>query len=551
MESLFVDQKVEKYKALGGPWSDQVLYDFVKENARRFPDKEAIMDTWTDLPRRFTYRELMRRVDACCLSFLELGLEKEDVVAIQLPNCLEQCIARIALSKIGAIAFPYSESLAEYDVSYLLEVTSPKFAIIPGEFNKKNYLEMYRENRQNISTLQEIFVVGAGVPSGFRPFAELVDLEKLNKYPTNHLDRFKPGVTEIWEMIATSGTTGRPKISLQVPLQFLIAVGQSIIKRTKFTPDDVIVSVTSMAAGLSGVMWGFEMAMLAGAKVCLMPVFSPELALKLIEQERATAVGGVPAIMPRIFSHPDYKKYDTSHLRLATTAGGPFAIELAKKILKSNIIATNMYGASEASAPVTTSIDDIEATLEGKSGKVIPGFELKIVDNYGKEVPQGQEGEITWWSPAAGWFSPREANKENWDDAGYFYSGDIGFVDEKGFLKVSGRKKDMILRGAQNISPKEIEDLLYQHPGILDVAVVKMPDRNLGEKACACVVPKEGQSLTFDEMIKFLTERKLTRYKFPERLEIVEKLPLSPGGKIRKKTLEEYVEQKLKEEGKL
>lgn len=551
LESLFSSKKVEKYKALGGPIIEKVLYDYVKENAVKSPHQEAIMDTWDDPARRVTYGELIQLVDACCLSFLELGIKKEDVVTIQLPNCLEQCYTRIALSKIGAISFPFSETLNEYDVTYLLAETQPKLAIIPGEFGKINYPEIYREIKKKNLSLQEIFVVGKNCPPDFKPFTELINLEKLSKYPPDYLDQFQPKITDIWEMIATSGTTGRPKISLQTPIQFLIAIGDCIIKRTKFTHEDIIVSVTSMASGLSGVMWGFEMAMLSGAKVCLLPHFSPESVLKIIEQEKATAIGGVPAVMPRIFNHPDYEKYDTKKLRLVSTAGGPFAIELAKKLINSNIMITNMYGASESSAPVTTSIEDIEATLNGKSGKLVPGFELKIVDSDHKEVPQGQEGEIIWWSPAAGWFTPKEANKDNFDAEGYYYSGDIGFLDKKGFLKVSGRKKDMILRGAQNIDPKEIEDLLYQHAKILDVAVVKMPDKVLNEKACACVVPREGQTITFEEMVKFLEEKKLTKYKFPERLEIIDKLPLSAGGKVSKKNLEEYVTAKLTAEGKI
>jgi len=553
MKSLFSQKKVEKYKSLGGPIVEKILYDFVKDDANKFPDKEAIMEAWNGNVRRTTYKELLQKVNACCLSLLEIGVGKEDIVALQLPNCLEQCIARIALSKIGAISFPFSESLEEYDSSWLIEVTKPKFVIIPAASKKINYPEIFKGIKKNNPSIKEIFVVGWGakIPAGFRSFEELIDLGELNKYPPNYLDQFKPTITDIWELIATSGTTGRPKISMQTPLQFLTAVGQSITERTKFTSDDIIVSVTSMAAGLSGVMWGFEMAMIKGAKVCLMHEFSPELTLKLIEQEKATAVGGVPAIMPRIFSHPDYGKYNVSSLRLASTAGGPFPIELAKTLVASKIIPTNMYGASEASAPVTTGIIDIEATLKGQSGKRVEGFDLRIIDNFGKDVKQGEEGEVIWWSPCAGWFVPREANKESFDEEGYYHSGDIGFIDEKGFLRISGRKKDMILRGAQNISPKESEDLLYQHPSILDVAVVKMADKEFGEKACACVVLRDGKSLTFSEMQDFLKEKRLTKYKWPERLEILDKLPLSAGGKVSKIALTEMVEKKLKAEGKI
>lgn len=552
MQTLFNEQKLEKYHKLRGPWIEKVLYDFVRDDAEQYPDKEAMMDTWSEPYRRVTYKQLLERVHDVCRAFKGFGLEKEDIVSIQLPNCLEEFYVRIALSKIGGISFPFSEALPEYDASYLLEVTKPKMAIISGKpFHGINYVEMYAKMRQSLPSLQEIFVVGGEPGPGMRRFEELLDPAWQKKYPENYLDQFMPKVTDIWELIATSGTTARPKISCQTTIQFLIPDGQATVHRSNIKPDSVILSVTSAAAGLTGVMFGFEAAMIAGCKCCFMPEFSPELALKLIQEEKVTHVGGVPAIIARVLNHPDFTKYDLSSWKVFTTAGGPIPYEIGRKLINElGLGVCNMFGWSEANAPVMTWWNQPEDTFDGTSGPLIPGYDYKLVDNEGNIVKQGEIGEICGWSPAAGWFHPREANVA-WDDEGYYHSGDLGMVDEKGRFKVMGRKTDMILRGAQNISPKETEEILLQHPKIADAAIVKMSDQILGERACAYVVLKEGQTLTLEDIAKFCEEKKLAKYKWPERLELVDKIPLSAGGKVHKAILEEDIAKKLKAEGKV
>lgn len=553
MQTLFNEKKLERYGHFNGPWIEKVLYDFVKDAAEKYPDKEAMMDTWSEPYRRVTYSQLLESAQRCCYAFKAFGLAKEDVVSIQLPNCIEQFYVRIALSKIGAISFPFSESLPEHDASFLLGVTKPKIAIIPGRsFHRINYVEMYETMRSSIPSLQDIFVVGGEPGPGMRRFEELLEPAWMDKFPGNYLDQFKPQVTDIWELIATSGTTARPRISYQTTIQFLIPDGQACVQRSNIKENSVILSLTSAAAGLTGGLFGFEAALIAGCKCCFMPEVNPELALKLIQEEKVTHVGGVPAIISRVLHHSDFTKYDLSSWKVFATAGGPVPLEIARKLItEMGIGICNMYGASEAAAPVMTWWNQPEDTLSGSSGPIIPGFDCRLIDNEGNIVKDGEIGEVCWWGAGAGWFHPQEANADSFDEEGYFHSGDLGMVDGKGCLKIVGRKKDMILRGAQNISPKEVEDVLMQHPKVADVAIVKMPDKLIGEKACAYVVPKKEHALTFEDLTKFCEEKQIAKYKWPERLEVIDKLPLSAGGKVHKKLLEEEIAKKLKEEGRM
>jgi non-ribosomal peptide synthetase component E (peptide arylation enzyme) len=290
--------------------------------------------------------------------------------------------------------------------------------------------------------------------------------------------------------------------------------------------------------------------------VVLLEKWDPEEALKLIERERVTIASGVPAQMAMIVKHPNLSQYDLSSLRMFFYAGAVCPYNVAEEVEeKMGCQVVSQLGAIDAGMPTGASTDDPVEVRLTSVGKPFPGNQVKLVDEEGKEVPPGEIGEIifTGACTTGGYYKDPERTREVWGELpGWYPMGDLGKFDEQGYLYVVGRRKDVIIRGGQNIYPAEVENILVTHPKVMDVSVVAMPDPVMGEKACAYVIPKPGQSLTFDEMVSFLLEKKIAKYKLPERLELIDKFPMSGDGqKIQKGELSKMIAEKLKAEGKV
>jgi non-ribosomal peptide synthetase component E (peptide arylation enzyme) len=282
--------------------------------------------------------------------------------------------------------------------------------------------------------------------------------------------------------------------------------------------------------------------------------FEPEDALKLIEREKVTVLMGSPALLVMMVRHPNFDKYDHSSVRLITGGGAPFEYAIAREV-ESKMATTviQFFGATDCGVAFFPSPDDPQEIRLGTAGKPLLWGQVKIVDKDGQPVPQGEVGEILMTGPAAsdGYWGDTATTKAVWTDDGWFRTGDLGKLDKFGNLIHVGRIKDIIIRGGDNISPAEIEGILLRHPAVSSVAVVGMPDPVMGEKACAFVELKPGQSLTFDEMVAFLKREGLGSYMLPERLEIIDKMPISGEGKIYKRILVQQITEKLKAEGKI
>jgi cyclohexanecarboxylate-CoA ligase len=282
-------------------------------------------------------------------------------------------------------------------------------------------------------------------------------------------------------------------------------------------------------------------------RIVLLDMWNPDVAIKLIERERCTFMVAATPFLQHMLDSPTIKDHDVSSLRLFACGGAPVPPELIERAWKEvGWRAMRVYGSTEA--PTVTWGIPPDGTMEKAAhtdGKVA-GYDVKIVDSEGKEVPNGVEGEIIVRGPElfVGYVDP-ELNKDCFDADGYFHTGDLGRMDSEGYIEITGRLKDIIIRGGENISVKEIEDLLHTHPCISDVACVAMPDAKLGEKACAYVTTREGATLTFEEMVNFLTKQGLSKRKIPERLEIIKEFPRTPSGKIIKAELRKDIAKKL------
>ncbi len=525
-----------------GCWDGTTLSDLWERNARLYPDTEAIVDA----RNRLTWSEANEWIDKLALGLMERGLVKDDVIASQLPNCIELWLMRVACERAGIMFLPAMPNLRRNEMEFMLKKSGAKAIVIQWESRKINYFDTVQEMRPSLPQLEHIFVVGERVPPGTISLDEILRQPLEGRYPPGYPDQTKCPPTEIFLLLHTTGSTGLPKL-VEYPICCRICANKDQIEVFKLTRQDTTAIIGPALAGPNCVP-GFT-APAVGARTVILDHFSAEGALKLIEKEKVTFISAVPAQLVLMLEHPNLKDYDTSSVRYWYSVGAPLPYKVAADIearMGGTVIVG--YGLTDWGGMTLTPPEyPLEVRLS-PSGKPIWGTLVKIVDDDGNEVPQGETGEVWGSGPccSSGYYGDPAATWQAWTEDGWFKTGDLGVIDERGNLAIVGRKKDMIIRGGANIYPIEVEDLLITHPKILHVAIVKMPDPVMGEKACAYVVLRAGQELTFDEMLAFLKAKEIAHYKLPERLEIVNDLPMAGGGqKVDKKALEKDIAAKL------
>jgi non-ribosomal peptide synthetase component E (peptide arylation enzyme) len=540
----FSQGEIEEYTRKGY-WEPATLAMLWERNAKEHPDREAIGDSRT----RVTWSQGNQLIDRLALGFLELGIRGEMIV-VQLPNCVELCLIRVACEKAGLHCLPLFRTLRHREVETVLRHTEAVGVVIPWRFRDFDYFEMVSEIRCRLPNLRHVFVNGESVPEGTISLRQMMErpLEKESSRDKLHGTRFS--FLEFCLVFHTTGTTGLPKL-VEQPICSRLFMAKVYVDNLMVSSGDVVAVISPGAAGVNQVAY-FGVPLVA-AKTVMLEHFEPGAFLELVQRERVTLVGLVPAQLARIVRYPDFEKYDLSSLRLIYCSTAPLPYDLgleAEEKMRCPIV--QLYGTMDTGGVTMNLPSDPRDIRLSTLGKPTVGNEVMIVDGHGKGVPQGQVGEIRTRGPTlvSGYYRDPEATWKAWSKDGWFSTGDLGTIDEQGNLRVVGRKKEMIIRGGQNIYPAEIENLLMAHPKVSNVAIVKMPDPVMGEKACACVVPKEGEDFSFEEMISFLRNRGIASHKFPERLEIIEALPMvGEGLKVDKKRMEEDIEKKLRAEG--
>ncbi len=347
-------------------------------------------------------------------------------------------------------------------------------------------------------------------------------------------------------LTTTSGTTGIPKL-VEWPTAPRVCTSKGRIGLWDLTKDDITMAIAPHAGGAAGTLTYFA-APLVGAKTVMLEEFTPDGALALIEKERATAIGVVPTHLVRMLE-ADHSKYDLSSLRFIRSAGGYLSPQIAEEAEQAfQAVITSDLGTQDMGSVSGCRIDDSKELRRRSVGRMLPGNKVRLLDKEGKEVPEGQPGILYFRGPHApsGYYRDEALTKTVFDPDGWTTTGDIVKFDQ-GCLWILGRAKDMIIRGGQNIYPAEIEGLLNENPKVASVAIVGYPDREMGERACAYVIPKQGQTLTFKEMVDFLKSQKLAMFKLPERLEVVDAFPtVGDSGKVNKEALKKEIAEKVK-----
>ncbi|MDP2719670.1 MAG: class I adenylate-forming enzyme family protein [Dehalococcoidia bacterium] len=525
-----------------GFWQRTTFYDLLLRNASAFPEKEAVSDS----SLRLTWTSLKQRIERLALGLINAGLKKDELVVVQLPNSVELFAVRLACEAAGLLCLPVLRTYRHKEMFYILDYTKAAAVIVPSRYRDFDYQDMIKKMQPGLPELRLLFTTGTESGSGFISLEQMSQKPLENLYPREYLKTTRCPPTEFSLVLLTSGTTGLPKF-VENPVCATMLRDRAIMEILKIGEEDVI-GVFFPAAGGANAR-AYYGSIIVGARVVMMEHFDPAEALKLIEKERITIAPLVPAQLIMMARHPELSRYDLRSLRqvLVTGAALPYEVALECQQKFKCCLIPNYSSIDCSVGCVGSPSDPVEVRLR-TVGKPFGEGELKIVDEHGNEVPQGEIGEIMLRGPAgaSGYYRDPEATRQAWSPDGWFRMGDLGKIHESGNLMLLGRKKDIIIRGGQNIYPIEIENLLSNHPSISAVAVVGMPESVMGEKACAYVVPKQGLSFSFEEMILFLKNIGIAPFKMPERLEIIDRLPYVAGGqKIDKAVLRQDIINKL------
>ncbi len=519
-----------------GYWVDTTSNEALEAAARRFPDKVALVDS----RRRVTYAQYYREAQRLAAHWISLGLTKDDVIGIQLPNWSEFAIA-VNSGMLAGIPFcQFHADFRSKEVELVLGFTDAAAVVIPRQFRGFDYVAMLNALRPRLPKLQHVLVVGDDVPTEMFDLRKFLASDDGAPLPEAGLRRRRPHANDFARVAFTSGTTGDPKAVVHTHNTTNCAL--------KFLNRDHAVTEESalllfLPVGLNWGLFQTLQAILAGGKLVYMETFKPEEALRLIERERITQFATAPAGLIAMLNVPDFKKYDLSSLQVYITGGASCPIEVirhARQALPGHLL--EMYGMLECGAQAYTRLEDDPEAVCGLVGRPLKEMVVKVVDDEGRDLPPGRAGEILTLGPSVtvGYYNNQEANAKSFTQDGWFKTGDIGVFDDKGYLKIVGRKKEMIIRGGANIYPREIEEVLFKHPKVLDVAVIGFPDPKLGERPCACIVPRPGERLTLQEIVDYLRDE-IATYKLPERLQILSELPRTPTGKVQRHVLLDQV----------
>lgn len=526
-------------------WTEETFYDFYDRNARERGDREALVDS----KYRITWSEAKRLTDAIATSWIEAGLPKDARVIIQSPNSVYGFLARIAGERAGLISLTVYPYLRQKELEHFCGLTQAEMVVIPTVYRDFDYLDMYKDLMTRFPSLKHIYLFDEEVPEGAPDNTR--SLVKVSNEYESKIDEQELAARKhspFWDvglLTSTTGTTGLPKL-VEWPIAPRICTSKGRIGLWDLNDNDITMAVAPHAGGAAGTLTYFA-APLAGAKTVMLEEFEPEQALAIIEKEKVTAIGVVPTHLVRMLEC-DVEKYDLSALRFVRSAGGYLSPMVAEEVEKRfGAVITSDLGTQDVGSVSGCKVTDPVDLRRRTVGRMLPGNKFKLLGDDDQEVPEGEPGVLWFRGPhaPAGYFRDEEAAAAVFDKDGWTSTGDIVKLD-RGCLWILGRKKDMIIRGGQNIYPAEIEGLLNEHPAVGAVAVVGMPDREFGEKTCAYVSPKPGQTFSFDEMKEFLLTKQIAKYKLPERLEIIDAMPtVGDSGKIDKKVLKADIEQKV------
>jgi 2,3-dihydroxybenzoate-AMP ligase len=523
----------ERYRALGY-WENRTLGQWFDDTCARFSEQVALVAQ----TEQITYRQLAECVDRLALHLLELGLRPLDRFVLQLPNIPEFIYLYFALQKVGAIPVMALAGHRYTEIEQFVRLSEAVGYAIPERLGDFSFTGLAKRVQQEHPCLKSVFVVGQTYQPGWVSLTTLLQSE--SGLPRHLLDEIEidPTLPALFQL--SGGTTGVPKLIPRTHNDYLYN-SKAAAAINDIHTDDALLIVLPLSHNFPLASPGLQGFLMYGARIVLSTSTRTADLFKLIEQERITHLELVPALVIRLLNEPSLKDFDLSSLRIINSGGQKLQEELkrrAEEMIPSCKV-QEVFGMAEGLLCYVRLDDPDELRYETAGRPVSPGDELRLVDEQGNEVPDGDIGELQVRGPYTlrGYYGVPEYNAHAFTADGFYKSGDLMRRHPSGNYIVEGRNKDVINRGGEKISAEEVENLILAHPAILNVACVPMPDPQLGERMCAFVVLRPGKTLTLQELTSFLMEKEIARFKLPERLEVLDGLPLSRFGKVMKQAL--------------
>jgi fatty-acyl-CoA synthase len=529
------------------------------EMARRFPDNEALVYPERNL--RYSYKQFNDACRQIAKGLLRLGIKKGDNIAIWAYNVPEWVLLQFASAKIGAVLVTVNTSYKSAELEYILSQSDSTSLFMVGSFKDTNYVETLagvvpelassepgKLDSHKLPYLKNVIFIGQETPDGMINFASIIKMGE--GVPDSELTAVEATLDchETINMQYTSGTTGFPK-GVMLTHYNLVNNGFQIGECMKFTEHDRL-CIPVPFFHCFGCVLGVMVCVTHGSTMVPVEIFDPLKVLQTIEKEKCTAVHGVPTMFIAELEHPDFATFDLSSMRTGIMAGSVCPIEVMKRAVREMHVTeiTSVYGQTESSPGITqTRTDDAIELRVATVGRALPGAEVKIVGiETGATQPPGKQGELCarGYMVMKGYYKMPEETANVIDADGWLHTGDLAIMDENGYCKITGRIKQMIIRGGENIYPREIEEFLYTHPKVSDIQVYGVPDRKYGEQVMAAIIIKKGMEMAEEEVREFCRD-KIANYKIPKYVKFVDGYPMTASGKIQKFKMREMAIKEL------
>ena len=520
-------EQIQRYTA-SGAWPNRLLTDFLDDAVAAAPNKTAIIDSRGSI----TFSELATQAAHCAQGLFALGLRAGDVMALQLPNWKEFLILHLAATRIGVVSSLITPGSRDREVAHMLKLSDARLLVIPDAFRGYDYSTMVARLRGELPELQHVMVIGKTSTVSEIAWSAFVAAQ----HPP--LDAPPPDANDVTEIVFTSGATGEPKGVMHTS-NTIVAPQLALAASLQLTPDDVI-HIASTIAHQTGFLIGVRLPLQLGSTVVLQDVWNAEQMVEWIAKHRITVSSGSATFLLDLLRAKNLAQCDLSSFRIFRCGGGPIPRTLLREA-RAKLPHVGIHcgwGQTENGVVTLTGIGAPDEKLLSTDGCAQPGMAVRVVDDQQQLRPPGEEGRLQCRGPFmfVGYVKQEALTRENFDDE-WFDTGDLATLDTEGYVRITGRLKDIIIRGGENIPVKYVEDVLYEDPRVQDAAIIAMPDPRLGERACAFVICRDGKSLDMKGMQTFLAERGVAKVYWPERLEIVSQLPRTANGKIRKADL--------------
>ncbi len=524
-------------------WSGLTFGDILDRAADIHPEKEAFVDRKT----RLTYGEAREKTNKLAIGLMDLGIQPLDRALVQLPNWNEFVFSYFALQKVGAVPVLLIDRYRQFEINHLISLTGATSWIVASRYKKTDYVPIINDVLKEHPELKNVITVrGEGDQQPFTSLESLIEEAELTEDNLARLANRLPDPMQVAHMGPTGGTTGAPKIVPRTHNSLITGI-EYCSKSWEQSNQDINLIAGPVGHDLT-FSKGFIGSITTLGKIIFLDSADDKNLCETIEKEKITSIIWVPTLAQRMLQYEDLAKHDLSSLKKMHSAGGASHPDLVKDVTeKLKMKFYNGYGGTEGMTTITRTTDDLETICTTVGRPTCPYDTYKVIDKDGNELPPNTQGELVLKGPGVftGYYNNPEENKEAFTKDGFFRTGDVAKIDEKGYITLTGRIKEMINRGGESISATEIERLINRHPDVSAVAVIPMPDPFMGERVCAYIQPKAGSQLSFDEIISFLKGQKASVLQLPERIEFIDVMPYTGAQKLDKRSLREDIEKKL------